>query len=190
MYPSQPVMKPHGEVYGDQRYQDQQQSYDRRELEEVIARLDTQTRDSEASRPRDEELAREVEMSKRRNEELAREIEKLKTERVSQNVSNASSASDSNLWVPELLKHLVRKVNRRMVDRNMVDSIDTLRHKTNDVEAWFQAFDREAKASGWSEKVMGEMLPVKLRDEAIRHWEAIDPVIQHNYASCRKLLVA
>ena len=158
-------------------------------MDEVFARLDTQTRDSEASRRRDEELTREIEMSRRRNEELSKEIEKLKTERVSQNVSNASSASDSSLWVPELLKHLVSQSQPRE-NRNMVDSIDTLRHKTNDVEAWFQAFDREAKASGWSEKVMGEMLPVKLRDEAIRHWEAIDPVIQHNYASCRKLLVA
>ena len=35
MYPSQPVVKPHREVYGGQRYQDQQQSYDRRELEEL-----------------------------------------------------------------------------------------------------------------------------------------------------------
>ena len=34
------------------------------------------------------------------------------------------------------------------------------------------------------------MLPVKLRDEALRNWEAIDPVLQHYYASCPKLLVA
>ena len=136
MHPSQPVVKPHREVYEGQRYQDQQQSYDRRESEEVFARLDTQTRESEASWRRDEELIREIEMSRRRNEELAREIEKLKTKRVSQNVSNASSASHSSLWVPELLKHLVSQSQPRE-NRNMVDIKDTLRHKTHDVEALF-----------------------------------------------------
>ena len=84
----------------------------------------------------DEELTREVEMSRRRNEELARKIEKLKTERVTQNVSNTSSSSDTSLWVLEFFKHLVSQSQPRE-NRNMVDSIDTLRHKTHDVEAWF-----------------------------------------------------
>ena len=120
----------------------------------VYTDQNTQTRDSEASRRRDEELTREVELSRRRNEELAKEIEKLKTERISQNVSNASSAIDSSLWFPELFKHLVSQSQPRE-NRNMVDNIDRLRHKAHDVEAWFQAFDRAAKASGWSEKVKG-----------------------------------
>ena len=34
------------------------------------------------------------------------------------------------------------------------------------------------------------MLPVKLRHEALRDWEAIDPVLHYDYAACRKLLRA
>ena len=34
------------------------------------------------------------------------------------------------------------------------------------------------------------MFPVELRDKALGHWEAIDPVLQFNNASCRMLLVA
>ena len=34
------------------------------------------------------------------------------------------------------------------------------------------------------------MLPVKLRDEALHHWEVIDPLLQFNYARFRMLLVA
>ena len=54
----------------------------------------------------------------------------------------------------------------------MIDgALDMLRHKSHDVEAWFQTFDRAAKAGGWSDKVKGEILPVKLRDEALRYWK-------------------
>ena len=76
------------------------------------------------------------------------------------------------------MKQLVSQSQPRE-NRNIVDSaIDTLRNKTHDVESWFQAFDWVMKANGFSEKVKGEMLPVKFRDKALRHWEVIYPDLQ------------
>ena len=118
-----------------QREQDYFTAYDRRELEELFARLETQTREAEASKRTNEEFAREVEANKRRNEELAIEIELLRSERTKQNCSNSSNSSDGCLWVPELVKQLVSQSQPRE-NRNKVDSaIDALRNKTHDVES-------------------------------------------------------
>ena len=61
--------------------------------------------------------------------------------------------------------------------------------KGQDAEEWFKSFDRIAKASGWSDKEKGEMLPSRLKDEALRYWEGMDEIFQYDYDICRRFLI-
>ena len=161
------------------RYFDPEEEDDRSQLEEVLSHRD---------RLHEEALTRRLQCEK---EELRAEVEHLKRENELSRSSNqfSNGGSENNGLLTELMK-LILAQNQPKESRVVVDSaLDWLRSKSQDVEAWFQAFERVAIASGWSEKIKGEMLPVKLVDEALTHWETLDLVFKYDYQACRKFLI-
>ena len=150
-----------------------------RDLEDVVSEFESQRRQAEETRRRYEVMSEEM-------ERLKRNIRS--NEDSSQRSSNGSN--ESKEWVTDLMSLLFSQKDHKET-RTMVDStLESLRNKTQDAEAWFLSFERVAKASGWSEKVKGEMLRVKLKDYALRQWEALDPSLQYDYEACRKYLIA
>ena len=68
-------------------------------------------------------------------------------------------------------------------------AMEPLKGGHQEVEEWFNNFDRVALASGWDEKVKGEMLPMKLKDQALRKWELMEKDQRLNYEKVKNYLI-
>lgn len=67
--------------------------------------------------------------------------------------------------------------------------IDALKNDKQDVEDWFDYFDRAAKGNGWDKCIKGAKLPLYLKGEAEYIWKQMKKVDQYNYFEVRKNLL-
>ena len=68
-------------------------------------------------------------------------------------------------------------------------TIDALKSSKQDVQEWFETYERLTESQNWSEEKKGRRLPGYLRDHAVRYWEGMDKEDQFVYKKVKKFLL-
>ncbi|RNA40119.1 hypothetical protein BpHYR1_052502, partial [Brachionus plicatilis] len=64
---------------------------------------------------------------------------------------------------------------------NYLSSVEPLTGNEDDVEEWFNQYDRIAYANEWSREEKGRKLPVWLKEKALNIWYDLEQIYKHNY---------
>jgi hypothetical protein len=68
-------------------------------------------------------------------------------------------------------------------------SIDPLRSSEQDIEEWFNTYDRLTACNDWDDTKKGKRLPSFFREQIVTYWEQMPENCQHDYALIKKFII-
>jgi hypothetical protein len=75
------------------------------------------------------------------------------------------------------------------VNLNVTINIDHLEGIEEDLEEWFENFERIAASNGWNKDIMGMKVPCYLKDSALLIWQNVDPKSKNDYDLIKRTIL-